>query len=254
MRRVAGAVLALLAAACGRSVTVTGTIDDDAGVEAVWHYEGDERSGLEADSFRLEGLRGDPIDLRFTGEDGLHARMEIRGAPAGGRIRLTDVWIEDGVAYPSHVALDGADFVVVNGLRMGDPGAWPAEVDVEGVVLAAGRSGGALVVRPLDDGLPDLRVVVTPATGVVSRDGEPVPGGAASTGDTVRVAGTTSGGYVIATELVLPRAAAVQAGDREGDSDGPPAASEREQPDSREQEGRGRGRGQNRGRGKGRGG
>lgn len=253
MRRVCLVGLILLAA-CGRSVTVAGTVEEDAEVEAVWHYEGDERAHLQADSFRLEGLRGDPIDLRFTGEDGLHARMEIRGAPGGGRIHLANVWIDEGVAYPSRIAIEGADFVIVNGLRMGDPGALPREMETEGVVLAAGRSGDALLVRPLGRGLPDLRVVVTPGTGIVSPDGEPIPGGAAATGDTVRVTGSTSGGYLVATELVIPRSSALERENGEGSSDDDGRAGEWREPDRGEQEERGRGRGQSRGRGSGRGG
>lgn len=221
MRRLAiAAAAAVLAVGCGSSVTVSGTMQDDADGASVWHYRGDERAEIEADSFRLEGLRGEAIDLRFTDDDGAHARMEIREVSGGAHLRLLGVWVDDGVAYPSRV--EGVDRVVVNGVRMGDPASLPGTVDERGVVMAAGRSGDAFIVRPLEGGLPDLRVVVSPATEVVSPDGEPAPARGTAVGDTVQVAGGVESGYVVATRLEVPRRAALRedGDDDEGDGDG----------------------------------
>lgn len=261
MRRLAlAAAIAALAAGCGRSVTVSGTMQEDAEATAVWHYGGDERAEVEADSFRIEGLPGGAIDLRFTDGEGMHARMELREVPSGSTLRLLDVWVEDGVAYPSRV--EGAERVVVNGIRMGDAGALPATVDERGVVIAASRAGDALLVRPLTGTLPDLRVVVTPATEVVSPDGDPVPSSGAGVGDTVRVTGGIEGGYVVATRLEVPRLAALRedgairgeggeddddGGDRDGRSR---PGGERRGPGADEDRRGGQDRGRGRGRGR----
>lgn len=250
-RRMAALLAALAASGCGRSVTVTGTMQDEDAVEAVWHYGGEERATVEAGAFRLEGLRGDPLDLRFTSEDGRHGRMEITGIGGGARVDLLGVWLEDGVAHASGVEMEGADRVTINGIRFAAPGSLPAELDERGLVLAIGRSGDALLVRPLNDGLPDLRVVVTPATEVVSPDGDPVSVGAAGVDDTVRVAGRTESGYLVATRLELPRRAATREGGGDDDDDdddvrrGGGIDADRERDDK---PGRGKGRGRGRGR------
>lgn len=264
-RRWATVLAAFLASGCGRTVTVTGTLDDADAVEAVWHFGGEERAVVDGGAFRLEGLSGEPIDLRFTSDEGVHARMEIRELAGGARVDLLGVWLEDGLAHASAVHLDGADLVTINGIRFAPAGALPRELDERGVVLAAGRSGDALLVRPLDESLPDLRVVVTPATEVVSPDGEPVPADGAEVGDTLRIAGRAERGYLVATRLELPRISALRdSGDgNDADDDGRDAAArerrgdesrDRLESDDRREEGRGRGKGRGRGRGRGGGG
>lgn len=259
-RRMGAAVLTVfLASGCGRTVTVTGTLDDEDAVEAVWHFGGEERAVVDGGAFRLEDLSGDPIDLRFTSDDGVHARMEIRELAGGARVDLLGVWLNDGLAHASAVELEGADLVTINGIRFAPVGSLPRELDERGVVLAAGRAGDALLVRPLDESLPDLRVVVTPATEVVSPDGDPVQGDGAEVGDTVRIAGRAESGYVVASRLELPRMSTLRdSGD--GDGGGRDAAArerrgdearERIESDDRKKEGRGRGQGRGRGRGRG---
>lgn len=262
-RRLVPAVLAaFLASGCGSTVTVTGTMDDEDAVEAVWHFGGEERAIVDAGAFRLEDLSGDPIDLRFTSDDGVHARMEIRELAGGARVDLLGIWLEDGVAHASAVDLEGADLVTINGIRFAPAGALPRELDERGVVLATGRSGDALLVRPLDESLPDLRVVMTPATEVVSPDGEPVRGDGAEVGDTVRIEGRSESGYLVASRLELPRISALRdSGD--GDDGGRDAAArerrgdeshDRLESDDRKEQGRGKGQGRGRGRGRGGGG
>ena len=70
-------------------------------------------------------------------------------------------------AFPRSVELDGADVVTVNGMRLAPHGRIPREVDERGAVLAWSSDVGALLVRPANPRLPDLRVVVGKATEVV---------------------------------------------------------------------------------------
>ena len=67
-----------------------------------------------------------------------------------------------------------APLLVVNGLRMGPADALPDRVDAPGRVLAISESFDAILLRPDDEGLPDLHVVVSPATIVATPDGDPV--------------------------------------------------------------------------------
>lgn len=247
---------ALLLAGCGRSTAVSGTLADGEDADSVWDFAGDERAVVEADSFSISGLRGEVIDLRFIDGDDL-IRMEIRGA-AGEDVDLQGIWFDDGVAYPSSVRVGGGGMVTVNGIRMMDRDRLPGEIHSEGTVLATSGSGDAMLVRPTETSLPDLRVVLTPATSVASPDGDPVKAKTVEVGDTVRVRGRTENGYLVAAELVLPRSAAAREdqeprllGRPAGEGDGPRVLGvpvRREDP-----KGRGRGEGRGRGRGKGNG-
>lgn len=206
MKRLQVAVLALLTlTGCERSVTVTGTLEEDTDIESVWHFAGEASSAVRADSFHLAGLRGAELDLRFTSEDGAHARMHLSDVDGGSRIHLGDVWIDDDVAYPSYVEIEDGGLLVVNGIRMGDRRALPGDLRVRAVILAAGRSNDAFLARPLDEALADLRVVITPATEVVSPDGDPVRASSAEVGDTVVIAGATESGYLVASRIELGR-------------------------------------------------
>jgi hypothetical protein len=259
--RTAAPLLLALVAGCGAApVTIQGTVADDVRADSVWHFGGHARAALVADTFRLESLRGETVDLRFTGGDGLHARMEISDVRPGARVRLRGIWIDDDVAHASGVALEGTDAVTINGIRMGDPTQLPAEVAADGLVLAASGSGDALLVRPLDRGLPDLRVVATPATDVRTADGDPIDRDGARAGDTVRVVGATHAGYLVASELVLPRPAERRSGGAANGAEGtfsaePAGAAGRaggSSAEGRSEEGKDPGRGKGRGRGRGR--
>src|SRR5690606_4503838 len=126
--------------------------------------DGDERLGR----MRLEGWRSPTLSLR-------------------------GIWTHDGVAYATGLAGDEA--AAVNGLRLGGPAALPREVRTDGVVLAVARGGDAMIVRPTDGRLPDLRVVVTPGTAVQDEAGTGVEADL-QFGDSLRVEGTAEAGYV----------------------------------------------------------
>src|SRR5690606_33995953 len=152
---------------------VRGALADDARATHVWVMGGPERAAVSGGRFTLERLDGDTLDLRFAREGEEVARMEVIRTPGSGDLSLEGIWFdgEAGLAYPERVAADG--LVSVNGLRMTGAEATPGEVDGRATLLAISGAGDALIVRPLDDALPDLRVVVTPGTLARSVDGDP---------------------------------------------------------------------------------
>lgn len=264
----------LAAAGCGGgSIEISGDLAEGEHADSVLHFGGAARVAVAGDSFRIHGLDGEVVDLRFVDDDGLHARMEIRDAP-GGPIHLRGIWMDRGAAYPSGVRMEGGGTVTINGVRMADPEGMPGEIEAAGVVLAASGSGDAMLVRPDADHLPDLRVVVTPATSVTSPDGDPVEVDRVEQGDSVTVRGPIQDGYLVASEVVLPRRSATRGerGDGEdrgndggrdgGDEDGGGDGDEDRHRDGGNGNRRGKGasddersgdRGQGKGRGRGRG-
>jgi hypothetical protein len=253
----------LAAVGCGGgSIEISGDLAEGEHADSVLHFGGVARVAVAGDSFRIEGLGGEVVDLRFVDDDGLHARMEIRDAP-GGAIHLRGIWMDEGAAYPSGVRMEGGGTVTINGVRMADPEGMPEEIDATGVVLAASGSGDAILVRPDAGELPDLRVVVTHATAVTSPDGDPVEVDRVEPGDSVTVRGRTEAGYLVASEIVLPRRSATRGdrgepdgddGDDGGDGDGDGDGGDRSGGEASEEDRSGdRGRGKGRGRGRGRG-
>jgi hypothetical protein len=260
MRALPMLLLALLLAGCaGSDGAIRGWLAEDTEATGLWVVGGPARALVENDSFRIEGIAAGRVDLRFARGDEEVGRMEIRDLPARG-VELQGVWIEDGVAFPTAVGLPGGGRVAVNGVHFGVPGAMPREVEARVTVLAADRDGDAFLARPLEADLPDLRVVVTPATEVVSVDGDPVGLQRLSFGDTLEVAGATEADYLLASRIVVPRhlarssAAPPPAASPPAPSPAPPRASAARPARGREAEaGRGQGRGQGGGRGQGRG-
>jgi hypothetical protein len=205
MRTLPTLLLGLWLAGCaGSDGAIRGWLAEDAAATDLWVVGGPTRTLVENDSFRIEGVAAGPVDLRFARGDEELGRMEIRDLPAAG-LELQGVWIEDGVAFPTAVALPGGGRVAVNGIHFGVAGALPAEVEARVTVLAADPDGDAFLARPLEADLPDLRVVVTPATEVVSVDGDPVGLRRLSFGDTLEVAGATEADYLLASRIVVPR-------------------------------------------------
>lgn len=265
MRTISLLITAAFLGACGRSSVIEGTLLDADDAGAVWVEGVSERVVVESLAFRLEGVAGDTIDLLFGDDEESSRRMRLIGLPGGTQLTLHGVWFEDELAFPTSIDMDGGRTLSVNGLRMGG---LPAEVDARGSVLAASRNGENLIVRSEDEGLPDLRVVVGPGTAVRSEDGEPASAERLSAGDSVIVRGSTDSGYVLATELQVPRsvaAGAERAESRREEEARSEARSESqargddkdEDDDSDKDEARGRGQGQVRdgwpGRGRGRG-
>lgn len=198
-------LLSLLPAACGRDTLVlSGSLVPGSEVTEVFVLGDPARAAVEADSFRLEGIEGDTLDLRFAVRDGEPARMQLVGLPREGEIWLEGIWISDGVAHAARLHAARPEAVTVNGLRMRGVGTMPAQLDAEGTVLAVTRDGDALLLRPADEALPDLRVVITPGTLVRTVEGEPREAEELEAGDPVRVSGQGVEGYVVATEVVLP--------------------------------------------------
>lgn len=212
-----------------------------------------ERVPVVQGAFALPRVGPGPATLRFARGDDSVARMEVGALPEGASLELRGIRVDgaNGLAFPASVALDGAATVMVNGLRYAAR-PLPAEVRADGTVLTTTDAGDALLVRPADASLPDLRVVVGPLTETVTPDGDPVPVGELARGDSVRVEGSTDGGYVVATRIVAPRSLALReagevAGGDGGDAGTAPAAAVSGQGSGDEREAS-RGRDESRGR------
>jgi len=178
--------------------------------------------------------------------------LDLAELPPGAGIVLHGLRTDprSGRAFPATVEITGASVVRVNGIRMMNPAALPDTVDAPGVVLAAASDRSALLVRPTDAQLPDLRVVVTPTTSVVTPDSLAADIRGLSVGDSVHVRGPTERGLVVTDRLILPGAEPA------------PTVSEAEEIEPRERQTvrtsspvvrreRGQGRGRGRGNGKG---
>jgi hypothetical protein len=265
--------LGLLLAGCGGGdPVVRGTLREDALRAAgsdplyVWAEEGGDPIPVREGRFEITEAPRGPILLRFGDGEEARARMEIRDLPEGAELDLEGIRIdrESGLAFPTSVRLEGAEGVLVNGLRLAPAEAVPARVEEDGVALAVAREAGTLLFRPASARLPDLRVVVTPGTEVVTPDGDPVDVEELEAGDSLRVEGATEAGLVVARRLVVPRALALAAaggdgGEREEERSRDENRGERrereevEDPDDRQEEARGRGEGRGKGKGRGRG-
>ena len=103
------------------------------------------------------------------------------------------------------------DLLLVNGVRMANNATLPAEVDAHGAILALTDERDAILFRPDDAALPDLRVVVGLATETVTPDGDPVDVMSLGRGDSVRVKGRAEQGFVVAERLTVPRRFALDA-------------------------------------------
>lgn len=138
--------------------------------------------------------------------------LSLDSVPAGARVELRDLAVDptSALLFPRAVALRGMPLIVVNGIRMAEPGRLADSADVAGTLLARNDSASALLVRPADAALPDLRVVVSPSTETVTADGDPVPITRLREDDSVRVSGTTDGAYLLASRVVVPRGRAVE--------------------------------------------
>jgi hypothetical protein len=162
------------------------------------------------DGFEIGGLATSPISLRLVQSGDTVGRIDIADLPPGSRAVLHELRTDarSGRSFPATVELTGAQSVTVNGIRMMNADALPASVDAGGVVLAAAGDRRALLVRPTDDQLPDLRVVVTPVTAIVTRDSLAADISTLSIGDSVRVHGNRERGFIVADRLTLPLSSA----------------------------------------------
>ncbi len=202
-------IAALALAACGGGgdgATVEGTFAPGLAADGVWVMESERRERADSSGFRVAELTPGPMTLRLMNGADTAAMLNVSGLPAGARLRLEGLRVDGDsrFAFPRTVELDGADVVTVNGLRMGSPGRIPREVDVRGAVLAWSSDIGAMLVRPEDGRMPDLRVVVGLSTQVVGTDGGGADPVAIRPGDSVRVEGRSDEGYVVASRITVP--------------------------------------------------
>ena len=156
-------------------------------------------------AFAIAGIPAGPVDLRIRSDSEEIARMDIGTLPEGTELSLERIRIreERGLAFPSAIRAEGVDMVTINGIRIADPEALPNRVEANGVVLAISEDADALVVRPQGQALPDLSVVVTPATLVTGTPRETASLDGVSAGDSVRVEGRTESGYLYAERVTL---------------------------------------------------
>jgi hypothetical protein len=215
-------VPALGLAACGGGAdgaAVEGTFAPGLAPTGVWVVESERSEPADSAGFRLADLTPGPVSLRLMNGSDTAAILNVSGLAPGARLRLEGLRVdrESGMAFPRTVQLDGGDVVTVNGLRMASASRVPRQVDVRGAVLAWSSDAGALLVRPDEPRIPDLRVVVGRATELVGEDGGAADVTMLEPGDSVRVEGRSEDGYVLASRITVPTRIATPTG--AGDDD-----------------------------------
>jgi hypothetical protein len=193
---------------------VEGTFAPELRADRVWLVESARRARPDSTGFRLEDVTPGPVSLRLMNGADTAAVLNVSSLPEGATLRLEGLRVDGDsrFAFPRAVMLEGADVVTVNGMRVGSESRIPREVDVRGAVLAWSSDAGALLVRPDDADIPDLRVVVGLATTVVGEDGGGADAVAMRPGDSIRVEGRHDRGYVMASRLTLPTRIGAAAG------------------------------------------
>lgn len=201
-------VLVALLAACGRgadgaTVEATFARGSRTAATSVWVAESERSTAADSAGFRVSDLTPGPVSLRVMAGEDTAAVLDVAGLPPGGRLVLRDLRIdpETRLAYPRAVDLRGARVVTVNGIRVGER--LPSRVDARGAVLAWAPESGALLVRPADAKLPDLRVVVRAETALESTAGGRADPATLQRGDSLTVQGRTQSGYVIAERVIV---------------------------------------------------
>lgn len=207
----------LVLAACGGAadrVSIRGDFADSASAPTlVRAVEAEREVEVKGGAFELRDLAAGPATLRLVRGGDTAGVLALDNAPAGAAVVLHGLRTDarSGRAFPRAVELTGADLLVVNGVRMAGDARIPAEVDAHGAVLALAEERDALLFRPDDASLPDLRVVLGLGTEAVTPDGDPANLAALARGDSVRVKGRADHGFVVAERLTLSRRAALGA-------------------------------------------
>lgn len=204
------AVVVLGLAGCGGGGAVVeaafapGTV-----VDAVSVAESGRAEAADSAGFRLAGLTPGPARLRLVRGGDTVGLLQVAALPAGSRLRLEHLRVDPatGLAFPRAAELEGAATLTLNGVRFGSAERAPRRPDLAGTVLGWTPGTGALLLRPADGTLPDLRVLVVPATAVVDAAGDAAGASALAAGDSVHLVGRREGAYVVAERLVVPAAA-----------------------------------------------
>jgi hypothetical protein len=175
------------------------------GVDGVSVAESGAVAAADSAGFHLSGLTPGPARVRLLAGGDTVGVLEFAALPSGARVRLDGLRIDPatGLAFPHAVELRGAETLVVNGVRLAPEGRVPRRPEVQGAVLAWSPGTGALLLRPDDAALPDLRVLVVPGTAIVGSDGGDADASGLAPGAAVQLEGTREGAYVLANRLVL---------------------------------------------------
>jgi len=206
--------LIVAVSACGGAadrVSIRGDFADSASAATVVRaVEAAREAEVKGGAFELRDLSAGPATLRLVRGADSAGTLALDNAPAGAGVVLHGLRTDarSGRAFPRAVELTGVDLLLVNGVRMANAAALPAEVDTPGAILALSDEHDAILLRPDDASLPDLRVVVGLATETVTPDGDPVDLASLARGDSVRVKGRADHGFVVAERLTVPRRAA----------------------------------------------
>jgi hypothetical protein len=208
--------LVLGVAACGGGadrVSIRGDFADSASAAtAVRAVEAEREVEVKGGAFELGDLSAGPATLRLVRGADTSATLALDNAPAGAGVVLHGVRVDprSGRAFPRSLELTGVELLLVNGVRMADDARVPAQVDAHGAILALSDARDALLFRPDDASLPDLRVVVGLATETATAEGEPVEAASLARGDSVTVKGRADHGFVVAERLTVRRRVALE--------------------------------------------
>ena len=201
------ASVAFLGACAERDFDLRGTLGDGWPDEALFASVGADLppSLIENGAFTFSDVPAGPVDLRISAGEEEIARIDLRDIPGGATLSLDRIRFDRKreFAFPAAVQMDGADVVTVNGIRHGNAKTLTDRVAATGAVLAISEDADALIFRPRSERLPDLPVVITPATLVTDGSGNVASLEQVSAGDSVRVEGRTDSGYLFAERITL---------------------------------------------------
>ncbi|HEX9935472.1 MAG TPA: hypothetical protein VGB15_00065 [Longimicrobium sp.] len=213
MRRISPIIPLLFPAlaACGAGgerVSIRGDFADTAAMPtAVYAVEAQRQVEVKRGAFELGDLSAGPVTLRLVRGVDTVGTLSLQNVPAGTELELQKLQTDGDTrrAFPRSLALQGPPVLLVNGIRMGRADALPEQVDARGTVLAMSDDHAALLVRPFDAALPDMRVVVGLGTETVTPDSTAIEADAILPTDSVRVEGRVDQGFVVASRITVLR-------------------------------------------------